>query len=81
MQETLPLADWLKRESHRVCSLILNSDLEWIDIAIQIGQMRDRCEAEAPEKMELFEAIYVARFNRLWDQWRHCAQEETFQSR
>jgi hypothetical protein len=70
MHDGLPLADWLKRESHRVCSLILNSDLEWIDIAIQIGQMRERCATEAPEKLDLFEAVYVGRFNRLWEQWR-----------
>ena len=69
-QQNLSLADRLKRNSHRICALILNSDLEWIDISIQINQMRQVCEQEAPEKVELFEALYVSRFRRLWDQWR-----------
>ena len=69
-QQNLSLADRLKRNSHRICALILNSDLEWIDISIHINQMRQVCEQEAPEKVELFEALYVSRFRRLWDQWR-----------
>lgn len=69
-ENRIPLAERLRRESHRICALILNSELEWIDIAIQINQMREMCESEAPEKAELFEALYVGRFNRLWDQWR-----------
>jgi hypothetical protein len=68
--ETLPLAENLKRESHRICSLILNSDLPWIDIAIQINEMREMCLEQAPEKAELFDAVYLSRFTRLWDQWR-----------
>jgi hypothetical protein len=32
--------------------------------------MRQICEEEAPEKTELFERLYVSRFQRLWDQWR-----------
>ncbi|HOR27196.1 MAG TPA: hypothetical protein PLS90_06975 [Candidatus Sumerlaeota bacterium] len=66
----LPLAERLKRQSHRICTEILQSDVEWVDIAIQIERMRAMCEAEAPDKLELFEALYVARFTRLWQQWR-----------
>lgn len=73
--EHTSLAEQLQRDSHRICSLILNSDLEWIDIAIEIGQMRQICEAAAPDKLELFEAIYVSRFNRLWQQWRPPAAD------
>ncbi|MCL5269560.1 MAG: hypothetical protein M1457_03155 [bacterium] len=66
----LPLADRLKRASHRICALILNSDMEWIDISFEIDRMREMCLSEAPEKAELFDALYAARFERLWDQWR-----------
>jgi hypothetical protein len=69
MESSLPLAEYLRRESHRICALILNSDLEWIDIAIQIGQLREKCAQCAPDKLELFDAIYLNRFNRLWEQW------------
>ena len=64
------LADYLKRESHRICALILNSDCEKIDIAIQINKLREYCLDHAPDKADLFEAVYVGRFNRLWEQWR-----------
>jgi len=72
-QETGSLAERLKRESHRICTLILNTDLEWIDIELQINEMRELCRAEAPEKAELFEAIYASRFERLWEQWRRIS--------
>ena len=75
MAENSTLAERFKRDSHRICSLILNSDWEWIDIAIEVERMREVCETEAPEKLELFEAIYVSRFNRLWDQWRKSENE------
>src|SRR5690242_10822973 len=68
-ENDLPLAEQLKRADHRICTLILNSDLQWIDVAIQIEQMRDLCLAQAPDKGDLFEALYVSRFRRLWDQW------------
>lgn len=70
MNDPLPLAERLRRESHRISALILNSDLPWIDIAIQINAMREMCETEAPEKAELFDAIYASRFERLREQWR-----------
>ena len=70
MQDRLPLAERLRRDSHRICQLILNSDLDWIDIAIQINAMREMCADEAPEKLELFDALYNSRFMRLWEQWQ-----------
>lgn len=65
------LSERLKRLSERISALILFSDLPWIDIEIQINQMRELCRAEAPDKLELFEALYAARFDRLRDQWRN----------
>ena len=70
MPDPISLAERLRRESHRISALILNSDLPWIDIEIQIGAMREMCETEAPEKAELFDAIYTSRFYRLKEQWR-----------
>lgn len=70
MTDPIPLAERLRRQSHRISALILNSDLPWIDIQIRIDAMRAMCEAEAPDKAELFDAIYTSRFERLRDQWR-----------
>lgn len=78
MTDSIPLAERLRRESHRISALILNSDLPWIDIRIQIEAMRAMCEAEAPDKAELFEAIYMSRFERLRAQWRVGADGSEF---
>lgn len=70
VERKLSLSERLKRENHRICAMILYSDLPWIDIEIQINTMREICRAEAPDRAELFEAIYAARFDRLRRQWR-----------
>ena len=66
----LELAERLRRRSHRIATLILQSDLPWIDIGLEIARMREAVEAEAPDKLPLFERIYAARFQRLREQWR-----------
>jgi hypothetical protein len=63
-------ADVLKREADLIADLILNSDLPWVDIAIQIENMRDLCREIDPDSLDFFERIYDSRFQRLWAQWR-----------
>jgi hypothetical protein len=63
-------ADELKRDADRIYNLIFHSDLEWIDIEIQIDRMRERCREVQPEDIDLFEAIYAGRFARLLRQLR-----------
>jgi len=65
----------LKKSGDKICNSIFHMDLEWIDIEIQIAEMRDLCEAHRPEKLELFEMVYVSRFKRLWDTWRYSSPE------
>lgn len=60
----------LKREADRITDLILYSDLPWVDIAIQIENMRDLCREIDPDNLEFFERIYDSRFQRLREQWR-----------
>ena len=69
-EEDLPLAERLKRGSDRIVNLILHSDLEWIDIQLDINRLRELCADEAPAKLELFDALYTERFYRIWEQWR-----------
>ena len=52
-----------------ISRLIVNSDLPWIDIAIQIDGLRREAQRLFPLKMDLFDMIYVSRFKRLWIQW------------
>ena len=63
-------AEELKRGADRISSLILYSDLPWVDIAIQIENLRTLCEEIDPEHLELFEKVYESRFYRLREQWR-----------
>lgn len=63
----------LRLSSDRICNLILHADLDWVDIEIQINNMRDFCRLHSPSKMELFEMVYASRFLRIRDAWQtHC---------
>jgi hypothetical protein len=63
-------AESFRRSADRIVSLILHSDMPRIDIEIEIESFREDVLAEFPEREELFEAIYLARFQRLWSQFR-----------
>ena len=66
----ISLAAELQLGADRISNSIFHSDLEWIDIEIQINELRERCRERAPEKVALFDGIYGQRFVRLWEQWR-----------
>jgi hypothetical protein len=59
----------LKLHGDRICNMILHLEVDWVDIEIEIQGMRDFCRLHAPEKLELFEMVYVSRFQRLWEAW------------
>ena len=59
-----------QEQADGISRLILNTDLPWIDIEIQIGHLRQEAERLFPCKLDLFERVYVSRFVRLWEQWR-----------
>lgn len=63
-------AEELKRGADRIASMILHSDLEWVDIAIEIEKLREICSEIDPDGLDLFEKVYESRFHRLWNQWR-----------
>ena len=60
----------LSRISDQICNLILFSDLQWLDIQIEIEHMRDLIAQAMPQRLDLFEQLYESRFKRLWQQWR-----------
>ncbi|KPL05623.1 hypothetical protein AMJ85_11575 [candidate division BRC1 bacterium SM23_51] len=62
-------ATLLARTSDQICSRILHEDIDWIDIQIEIEKMRDLVRQHSPERLDVFERVYEARFRRLWDQW------------
>ena len=63
-------AEDIRRAADRISSLILHSDMQAIDIEIEIESFRRDVLGEFPDRGELFDAIYLARFRRLWSQFR-----------
>ena len=60
----------LAREANRVARLILLSDYPDVDVAIERSKLRGLAEELFPERMDFFEMIYEARFDRLIEQFR-----------
>lgn len=63
-------AEAFRLSADRISSLILHSDMPRIDIEIEIESFRRDVLEEFPDKGELFDAIYLKRFERLWSQFR-----------
>ena len=64
------LAETLKHKADRISSLIVASDYPDIDIDIEIANLRRWCRDHLPDRIDLFELIYVSRFRRLQEQFR-----------
>jgi len=60
----------LQRAADRVSFLIVATDYPRIDVEIERRNLRELCRRLFPDKLDLFEIIYEARFRRLWDQFR-----------
>ena len=60
----------IQRAADRVCALILYGDLPLIDVQIAAANLRRLISRLAPDRVYLYEWIYLPRFRRLWEQWR-----------
>jgi len=60
----------IRAMADRISALIKQSDLPRVDIEIEIRNFREYVIEHFPEKEELFKAIYISRFRRLWDEHR-----------
>jgi len=63
-------AQEIREIADRISSLILQKDMPRVDIEIEIKNFRTFVLEHFPEKEELFKAIYINRFRRLWNQFR-----------
>lgn len=63
----------LSRAADRVSFLIVATDCPRIDVDIQRAALRRRCGTLFPDKLDLFDMIYEARFRRLWQQFREAS--------
>lgn len=63
-------ADVLRRHADRVASMIVTSSFTDVECAIAERELRMECLVLLPDRMELFDRIYAARFRRLREQFR-----------
>ncbi len=59
----------LQRRAEHVAALILYGDYPAVDIEIEIRNLRRWCAEHLPDRLELFEMVYVSRFRRLQEQF------------
>ncbi|MFH1681610.1 MAG: hypothetical protein ABIH26_13340 [Candidatus Eisenbacteria bacterium] len=62
-------AEELRRGADRIVNLILHGDLPDVDVEIEIANLRRRCAEILPDRVDLFDKIYVSRFRRLKEQF------------
>ena len=60
----------IREMADRISALITQSDLPRVDVEIEIRTFREYVLEHFPEKEELFKAIYINRFRRLWEEHR-----------
>lgn len=63
-------ADYISSLAAGVCLLILNQGTKEYEIQLAIRDARLECARLMPEKLELFDLVYGARFERLREQFR-----------
>ena len=70
--DTPDAAEALRRGAERVASMIVTSSYSDLDCALAERELRMECLRLLPERMDLFELVYAARFRRLREQFRHA---------
>jgi hypothetical protein len=70
----------LARAADDVARLIVATDLPAVDIALARARVREQCEALFPDRLDLFDRLYEARWDRLWMQWREPESAGTAES-
>ena len=60
----------IMQEAEKIARMILDEEMPRVDIEIAIRSFRARVLEEFPGREQLFEGLYLSRFQRLWDQFR-----------
>ncbi|MDX1390452.1 MAG: hypothetical protein R3344_14780 [Acidobacteriota bacterium] len=60
----------VQRQADRVASMIVTSSYTDLECALAEREVRMECLNLLPDRMELFDLVYSARFRRLWEQFR-----------
>jgi hypothetical protein len=60
----------LQRHADRVASMIVTSSCSDLECALAERELRMECLCLMPDRMELYDWVYTARFRRLREQFR-----------
>ena len=63
-------AEILQRQADRVASMIVTSSYTDLECALAERELRMECLSLLPDRMELYDLVYTARFRRLREQFR-----------
>jgi hypothetical protein len=63
-------AEILQRQADRVASMIVTSCYTDLECALAERELRMECLSLLPDRMELYDLVYTARFRRLREQFR-----------
>ena len=69
-EESEDPATVLRRQADRVASMIVTSSYSDVECAVAERDLRMECLRLCPDRMELYDRIYTARFRRLREQFR-----------
>jgi hypothetical protein len=64
----------IRIEADTIVSMILRQDIPRVDVDIAIRKFREKVLGEFPGKGELFDGLYMSRFERIWQQFREKAE-------
>ncbi|MBI3724863.1 hypothetical protein HY251_13045 [bacterium] len=70
----------LGERADRLCRMILSSDTDDVEVALERNRVRELAESLFPDRMDLYEMIYESRFDRLWQQFRSVAETDDLDS-
>lgn len=61
----------IQADAKVICQMILDESYQDVGVEIARERLKEKVKKLFPEKMETYRMIYVARFNRLRDRFRH----------
>lgn len=68
--EDRAIARGIRLEADRIASLILDGDASRAEVGEAVEALRREVLEVFPDGGELFDAIYLGRFRRMWEQFR-----------
>ena len=60
----------IQQDAQAICQMILDEQCQAIDVEIAKENLKEKVRRYFPDKIQVYEMIYEARFRRLWDQFR-----------